>query len=251
MPRPRTPRAQFGVTIGPADASPAGGLTCIVDRVVDVAVRGRRVPARRVWGWVLVRQGRVCSCDRCRWTRAASSSGSAGPRRIRDITSSPQVSEDYVRDVIHAFNERGGGGRRCKIGDRIPEGICLIARTSPRAEYGLTGFSTWSLTKLRGPPPSQEHRRRTLSWDAAPDPARQRDLVADHHNVEGFSQPGLHHQDTPDPHPLRPPTHQPTGELCASDESGPLNLLPRKGQDQATPPQTEEAAGDLSPLRPG
>jgi hypothetical protein len=26
---------------------------------------------------------------------------------IRDITSLMQVSEDYVRDVIHAFNERG------------------------------------------------------------------------------------------------------------------------------------------------
>ena len=26
---------------------------------------------------------------------------------VRDITSLLQVSEDYVRDVIHAFNERG------------------------------------------------------------------------------------------------------------------------------------------------
>lgn len=26
---------------------------------------------------------------------------------VRDITSLMQVSEDYVRDVIHAFNERG------------------------------------------------------------------------------------------------------------------------------------------------
>jgi transposase len=75
---------------------------------------------------------------------------------VRDITSLLQVSEDYVRDVIHAFNERGfdaldpkwSGGPRRKIGDRIREWICLIARTSP-AECGLTGFSTWSLTKLR------------------------------------------------------------------------------------------------------
>jgi hypothetical protein len=28
-------------------------------------------------------------------------------RTVRDITSLLQVSDDYVRDVIHAFNERG------------------------------------------------------------------------------------------------------------------------------------------------
>src|SRR3954454_7802526 len=75
---------------------------------------------------------------------------------VRDITSSLQVSEDYVRDVIHAFNERGfsaldpkpNGGRPKKIGEQVREWICLIARTSP-AEAGLSGFSTWSLTKLR------------------------------------------------------------------------------------------------------
>jgi transposase len=58
---------------------------------------------------------------------------------VRDITSLLQVSEDYVRDVIHAFNERGfdaldpkwSGGRRRRIGDRIRDWICLIARTSP------------------------------------------------------------------------------------------------------------------------
>nr|WP_245949834.1 hypothetical protein [Saccharothrix carnea] len=46
-----------------------------------------------------------------------------------------QVSEDYVRDVIHAFNERRfaaldpkwSGGRSRTIGERI----CLIARTAP------------------------------------------------------------------------------------------------------------------------
>jgi transposase len=58
---------------------------------------------------------------------------------VRDITSLLQVSEDYVRDVIHAFNERGfdaldpkwSGGPRKKIGEQIREWICLIARTSP------------------------------------------------------------------------------------------------------------------------
>nr|WP_245949750.1 helix-turn-helix domain-containing protein [Saccharothrix carnea] len=50
---------------------------------------------------------------------------------VRDITSLMQVSEDYVRDVIHAFNERGfaaldpkwSGGRRAGT----------VLRTRPRA----------------------------------------------------------------------------------------------------------------------
>ncbi|MGH4008669.1 MAG: helix-turn-helix domain-containing protein [Pseudonocardiaceae bacterium] len=97
---------------------------------------------------------------------------------VRDITSLLQVSEDYVRDVIHAFNERGfdaldpkpSGGRRKKIGEQIREWICLIARTSP-AECGLTGFSTWSLAKAARLPAGRGHRRRTQPRDAAPDPA--------------------------------------------------------------------------------
>ena len=48
---------------------------------------------------------------------------------VRDISGLLQVSADYVRDVIHAFNERGfdaldpkwSGGRPRKIGDRIRE----------------------------------------------------------------------------------------------------------------------------------
>ena len=75
---------------------------------------------------------------------------------VRDITSLLQVSEDYVRDVIHAFNERGfdaldpkwSGGRPKAIGEQVRERICLIARTSP-SDWGITAFATWSLTKLR------------------------------------------------------------------------------------------------------
>ncbi|WP_252446048.1 helix-turn-helix domain-containing protein [Pseudonocardia humida] len=69
---------------------------------------------------------------------------------VRAITSLLQVSEDYVRDVIHAFNERGfdaldpkpSGGRRRKIGEQVRTWICRIARTSP-TDWGLHGFSTW------------------------------------------------------------------------------------------------------------
>jgi transposase len=76
--------------------------------------------------------------DPVRLRRAIVVMMSAQGQAVRDITSLLQVSEDYVRDVIHAFNERGfdaldpkwSGGPRRKIGDRIREWICLIARTA-------------------------------------------------------------------------------------------------------------------------
>ncbi|MEU0884065.1 helix-turn-helix domain-containing protein [Lentzea sp. NPDC005914] len=37
-------------------------------------------------------------------------------RTVRDITSMMQVSDDYVRDVVHAFNERGFGALDPKMG---------------------------------------------------------------------------------------------------------------------------------------
>jgi hypothetical protein len=66
---------------------------------------------------------------------------------VRDITSLLQVSEDYVRDVIHAFNERGfdaldpkpSGGRRKRIGEQLRSWICTIARTSP-ADWASPAF---------------------------------------------------------------------------------------------------------------
>jgi transposase len=146
-----------------------------------------------------------------------------------------QVSEDYVRDVIHAFNERGfdalnpkwSGGRRRKIGDQIREWICLIARTSP-GECGITGFSTWSLTKLRdhllaegiGAAISRETLRRilhaggiswqtTTTWKASTDPdfIPKMRLILDLYD--------------------HPPDD---GRVVCVDEFGPLNLLPRKGK---------------------
>ncbi|MEU1881170.1 helix-turn-helix domain-containing protein [Streptosporangium sp. NPDC020072] len=62
-----------------------------------------------------------------------------------------QVSDDYVRQVVHAFNEREfdaldpkwKGGRPRRISEWVRERICLIARTTP-AEWGITAFSTWS-----------------------------------------------------------------------------------------------------------
>jgi transposase len=154
---------------------------------------------------------------------------------VRDITSLMQVSEDYVRDVIHAFNERGfaaldpkwSGGRPKTIGEQIRERICLIARTSP-ADWGITAFATWSLAKLRDhllergtvAAISRETLRRilrdagitwqtTTTWKASPDP----DFIAKMQRILDLYD--------------HPPAD---GRVICVDEFGPLNLLPRKGK---------------------
>ncbi|MHA6797554.1 helix-turn-helix domain-containing protein (plasmid) [Pseudonocardia bannensis] len=64
---------------------------------------------------------------------------SAQGQAVRDITSLLQVSDDYVRDVIHAFTEQGfdaldpkpSGGRPRKIGEQLRTWIGAIARSPP------------------------------------------------------------------------------------------------------------------------
>ena len=175
------------------------------------------------------------SKDPVRMRRAIVVMMSGQGQTVRDITSLLQVSDDYVRDVIHAFNERGfdaldpkwSGGRPKKIGDQIRSWICLIARTSP-AECGLTGFSTWSLTKLRDhllaegivAELSRETLRRilrdggiswqtTTTWKASTDP----DFIPKMRRVLDL------YDHPPD-----------DGRVVCVDEFGPLNLLPRKGK---------------------
>jgi transposase len=154
---------------------------------------------------------------------------------VRDISSLMQVSDDYVRDVIHAFNERGftaldpkwSGGRPPTLGKQIRERICLIARTSP-ADWGITAFSTWSLSKLvehliaRGTVVtiSRETLRgilreggvswqTTTTWKASTDP----DFITKMHRVLDLYD--------------HPPAD---GRVICVDEFGPLNLMPRKGK---------------------
>src|SRR3954451_17816315 len=175
------------------------------------------------------------SKDPVRMRRAIVVMMSGQRQTVRDITSLLQVSEDYVRDVIHAFNERGfdaldpkwSGGRPRRIGEQIREWICLIARTSP-AECGLTGFSTWSLTKLRDhllaegivAELSRETLRRilhdggiswqtTTTWKASPDP----DFIAKMHRILALYD--------------HPPAD---GRVVCVDEFGPLNLQPGRGR---------------------
>jgi transposase len=64
------------------------------------------------------------------------------------------ATENYVREVIHAFNEQGfaaldpkwSGGRPAKFGSAARELLCRSARTISSA-LGQP-FTTWSLTKL-------------------------------------------------------------------------------------------------------
>jgi transposase len=154
---------------------------------------------------------------------------------VTDITSLMRVSPDYVRDVIHAFNERGfdaldpkwSGGRPRVISQETRERICLIARTVP-AEWGITGFSTWSLAKLAEhlvarkvvASISREHLRRilktgkvswqtTTTWKASTDP----EFITKMRRVLDIYD--------------HPPTD---GRVICTDEFGPLNLMPRAGK---------------------
>ncbi|MFC7014639.1 IS630 family transposase [Streptomyces viridiviolaceus] len=160
---------------------------------------------------------------------------SAQGQTVKDITTLMQVGEDYVRDVIRAFNERGfdalgpkgSGGRPRTISDEVREHICLIARTSP-ADWRITTFSTWSLSKLAEHlveqkvtvAISRETLRRilragrvswktTTTWKASTDP----DFIAKMHRILAL-------YDTP-------PAE---GRVICVDEFGPLNLRPRKGK---------------------
>jgi len=151
------------------------------------------------------------------------------------IRSLMQVSDDYVRSVVHAFNERGfdaldpkwSGGRPRRIGEWVRERICLIARTTP-AEWGITAFSTWSLAKLAAhlekiglvTSLSRAHLARilkaggvswqtTTTWKSSNDP----DFIAKMQRILALYD--------------APPKD---GRVVCVDEFGPLNLQPRKGK---------------------
>ncbi|MGY2092823.1 IS630 family transposase [Nocardia gipuzkoensis] len=143
-----------------------------------------------------------------------------------------QVSEAYVRQVIHDFNDKGmdaldpngaGAGRRRPI-RRCGKRICQIARCCPR-DLGWP-FSTWSLSKLVEvlrlnaiADISRETLRQILkvggvswqatkTWKASNDP----EFVAKMNRVLGLYD--------------NPPAD---GRVICVDEFGPLNLQPRAG----------------------
>ncbi len=151
-----------------------------------------------------------------------------------DIAHLMRVGEDYVRDVIHAFNERGfdaldpkwSGGRPRLIDAQTAGRICAIAKADPRI-FGLP-FSTWSLAKLRDhlvavqevTAVSVETLRRLLraggvswqatkTWKASNDP----EFVPKMRRVLDLYD--------------NPPVD---GRVICVDEFGPLNLQPRPGR---------------------
>jgi transposase len=173
--------------------------------------------------------------DPVRLRRAIVVMMSAQGQSAPDICSLMQVSADYVRGVIHAFNERGfdaldpkwSGGRPPAISQATRERICLIARTVP-ADWGIAGQSTWSLATLAAhlvktavvATISREHLRRilhaagvswqtTTTWKASTDP----DFIAKMRRILALYD--------------YPPQD---GRVICVDEFGPLNLQPRTGK---------------------
>lgn len=168
-----------------------------------------------------------------RMRRAVVVMASAQRQPVGLIAKLMQVSESYVRQVIHDFNEKGfealdpkwSGGRPAKTDRATRDRICQIARCCPR-DLGWP-FATWSLSKLaevlrinKIADVSRETVRRILkaggvswqatkTWKASNDPDFQ-DKMA---RVLDFYD--------------HPPTD---GRVVCVDEFGPLNLQPRSGR---------------------
>ncbi|MEQ4306319.1 IS630 family transposase, partial [Plantactinospora sp. B6F1] len=151
-----------------------------------------------------------------------------------DIAHLLKVTEDYVRDVIHAFNDRGfdalspkwRGGAPRRIDEQTRDWICVIARCDPR--FLGRPFSCWSLAKLRDyliesgyvttisiETVRQILHERGISWQATktwkvstdPDFTSKMRRVLDLYD--------------------HPPAD---GRVLCVDEFGPLNLQPRPGR---------------------
>ena len=184
-------------------------------------------------GQRLVRITRT-SRDRVRLRRAMIVLASAQGRPARDIAAMIQGTDDYVREVIHAFNDQGfaaldpkwSGGRPAKIDDATAEQICRVALTRPQ-DVGEP-FTCWSVAKLHehlvdtgviAADVSPERIRRLLrarrislqhtkTWKASPDP----DFNAKKDRIlELYDNPPV------------------DGRVICFDEFGPLNLQPRGG----------------------
>ena len=175
------------------------------------------------------------SRDRVRLRRAMIVLASAQGQPARDIATLIHGSDDYVREVIHAFNERGfdaldpkwSGGRPARIDDPTAEQICRVALTRP--QHLGKPFTTWSLAKLH------EHlvETRVLPADVSIETVRRllrRRRISFQHtktwkestdpDFEVKKQRVLDLYD-------QPPSD---GRVLCFDEFGPLNLQPRSGK---------------------
>ena len=176
--------------------------------------------------------------DRIRLRRAGIVLASTQGRSATDAAAMFAASAQYVREVIHAFNEQGfaaldpkwSGGRPPEFGPRVRERIARIARTAPQ-QLGLP-FTTWSLTKL------VEHLGRAERITVSTETVRQVLRAA-----------GISWQATKTWKGSKDPEFTPKmtrilelydaavdgrvpgdGRVICVDEFGPLNLLPRPGR---------------------
>jgi transposase len=199
-----------------------------MSRPAEVFVR----PVSMAEGRRLQRIGRTAK-DPVRLRRAIVVLMSAQGQSAPDIAGLLDCSQEYVRGVIHDFNDIGftaldpkwsGGGPRT-ISDQVRRRICVIARCCPR-DLGLA-FSTWSLAKLTEylaaagiAAVSRESIRQILraggvswqatkTWKASADP----DFMTKMRRVLEL------YDDPPG-----------DGRVVCLDEFGPLNLQPRPGR---------------------
>jgi len=190
-------------------------------------------PVTMTEGQRLQRIGRTAK-DPVKLRRAIVVLMSAQGQGVPDIAHLLDCSPEYVRGVIHDFNDIGfkaldpkwSGGRPKVISEAARRRICLIARCCPR-DLGLP-FSVWSLSKLAdyvvtagaAVSISRESIRQILraggvswqatkTWKASDDP----DFITKMARV-------LDLYDRP----------RADGRVICADEFGPLNLQPRPGR---------------------
>ena len=190
-------------------------------------------PVTMTEGQRLQRIGRTAR-DPVKLRRAIVVLMSAQGQSVPDIAHLLDCSQEYVRGVMHAFNDTGfaalnskwSGGRPKTISEHARRQICLLARCCPR-DLGLA-FSTWSLSKLADhavatgvvTSVSRESIRQILraagisrqaakTWKASADP----DFIPKMRRVLDL------YDDPPA-----------DGRVICADEFGPLNLQPRPGR---------------------
>lgn len=157
----------------------------------------------------IVRRGSTSSV---RYRRAMMLLASAGGNRVPVIAQLVQADEDTVRDVIHAFNEKGlacldprwAGGRPRQLSDEDENFVIATATTRP-VKLGQP-FTRWSLRKLVAYLRKVHGRmirigrealrcllarrgvtfQRTKTWKESPDPDRETKLDRIEHVLDRF-----------------------------------------------------------------
>ncbi|WP_309049757.1 helix-turn-helix domain-containing protein, partial [Streptomyces sp.] len=157
----------------------------------------------------IVRRGSTSSV---RYRRAMMLLASAGGNRVPVIAQLVQADEDTVRDVIHAFNEKGlacldprwAGGRPRQLSDDDENFLIATATTRP-VKLGQP-FTRWSLRKLVAYLRKVHGRvirigrealrcllarrgvtfQRTKTWKESPDPERETKLDRIEHVLDRF-----------------------------------------------------------------